>query len=246
MEFFDISFLAAFLAGLATFFSPCLAPVLPGFFAFLGSENSGPFDRAQGPEKISRKKYFFATLTFISGFLLIFILLGIGAKFLGTPLGAYKSVFEKVGGIFLLFLGVFLLGLIKIPVLYQTKKFSVFKTSSKILKNFFFGVTFGFAWTPCIGPILGSVLYFASGKNTAFEGAILLAFFALGIALPFLLFSLFVPEISKLMRKIIPLVKVSKYVTGVFLILLGITLFFGYLGEISGYFTQQFGTGFVF
>jgi len=238
MSFFDISFWLAFLAGVATFFSPCLLPVLPGFFAFLG-EN--------GKHGKSRKMMFISTLLFVMGFLLVFVLLGIGAEMFGKPLAAHRRFFEVVGGFFLLFLGFFLLGFIRIPLLLKERRIPLFfRHSSWGIKNFLFGVTFGFAWTPCIGPILGSILFFATGKESALEGGILLAFFAFGIALPFLLFSLFVPEITHLLQKFRPLVRISKYVIGSFLLFLGAALLFGVLGEISGFFTAQLGTGFIF
>lgn len=231
----DLSLLTAFVAGIASFFAPCTIPVLPGFFAFLGGKNTA-----------SRWHMFGEMLLFVAGFMVIFIALGVGVNFLGQPLTANKVWFERIGGLLLVFFGIVMTGLLPFPWLTAQKRLRPLHVSSKILENFLFGATFGFAWTPCIGPVLGTILYFATGEETAIKGGVLLFLFSLGLALPFLIAALFVPELSKVLRKISWLARYSQRIFGALIIAIGVLLFFGQLGPLSGLLIQKLGTGLTF
>ena len=243
MDFFDISFGTAFLAGFVTFFSPCIIPVLPGFFAFLGGQQAGRSEQ----KPATRWKIFGETFVFALGFSVVFILLGIGINFLGKPLAAQREVFERIGGVLLVLFGTMLLGIIPVHPIFNTNKLlKSVRFHSHMLQNFVFGAIFGFAWVPCIGPILGSVLFLATGEENATAGGILLLFFSIGLAIPFLIFSLFVPELSKVLRKISLFARYSRIIFGGILIVLGILLFFGKLAQYSGLLIQKMGTGLIF
>ena len=243
MDFFGITFWTAFIAGIATFFAPCIIPVLPGFFAFLGGRQASRSNQ----DIATRWKIFGETAVFVLGFTVVFVLLGIGANFLGKPLAAQREIFEKIGGGLLVIFGLALTGVIPVhPIFRSNKLLQSIHFHSHILQNFVFGAIFGFAWIPCIGPILGSILFLATGEESASAGGILLFFFALGLAMPFLIFSLFVPELTKVLKKISLFARYSRIIFGGILILLGVLLFFGKLGEYSGLLIDKLGTGLVF
>lgn len=240
MDPFQIQFSTAFLAGIASFFAPCIIPVLPGFFAFLAGASP---DR----QKPSRFRVFRATLLFALGFTVMFVLFGMGVNFLGKPLAAHRLLFEKFGGILLIISGILLSGKIRLPFSFgQNSLVNTVKNTADGIRNFLLGITFSIAWIPCIGPILGTILYLATGVETAQRGGVLLFVFSLGLAFPFLLFSLLTPELSKMLRRISFLAKFSRIIISLVFIALGILLFFGKLGTYSGLLIQKFGTGLVF
>src|SRR6185295_12477852 len=239
MDALGITFWTALLAGIATFFSPCIIPVLPGFFAFLGGTKS--------QTKLSRLKIFGATIVFVLGFSITFVLLGIGANFLGESLSVNRVLFEKIGGVLIICFGLFAADILPWKITAPTNGvIKLVSHSAYGLKNLLFGMTFGFAWLPCIGPILGTILFLATGEKTATEGGLLLFVFSLGIAVPMLLFSLITPELSKVLRKIKPFARFAHLFFAVIMIVLGVLLFFGKLETISGLLVEKLGTGFAF
>ncbi|HEX9664211.1 MAG TPA: cytochrome c biogenesis protein CcdA, partial [Patescibacteria group bacterium] len=165
----------AFIAGLITFLAPCTLPLVPAYLGFISGVS---IEDLGDPEKIKkvRGKIFLNGLFFVIGFSAIFVMFGVAAGLIGTLFGAYRIWLARLGGIFVIIFGLFMLNVVKLPFLSKEVKVripSIFK-KGKILNSFILGTVFGFGWTPCVGPILGSVLLLASSSATAFQGALML------------------------------------------------------------------------
>ncbi|MBI2633849.1 MAG: sulfite exporter TauE/SafE family protein [Parcubacteria group bacterium] len=207
----------AFLAGLLTFLAPCTLPLVPAYLSFISGQTA------------SRAKVVYNGLFFILGFSAIFILFGTLVGFLGQTLVPYRIILTKVAGIFVILFGLSLLGVFKIPVRAFRLPLPVLERG-KPINSFLIGAAFGFGWTPCVGPILGSILLLASTAATALKGALLLAIFSSGLAIPFLLVAFGFGSASRVIEKISPGLGVVEKIGGVFLILLGYLLFTNQMG----------------
>ena len=162
----DLSFAIAFSAGLLSFLSPCVLPLIPSYLAFLLGDYSD--------QKKEDKSYSIVpALIFIAGFTVIFILLGLSATFLGRFLMRNQAVLRKISGIVIIIFGLHISGIIKLKWLYYEKKLNITKRSNKYVQSFILGVGIALAWTPCIGPILSSILILAGNSQNLMTGGLL-------------------------------------------------------------------------
>lgn len=228
----QISLVAAFTAGLITFFAPCTFITLPVFFSYLSVSLANTPDKS-----FSRWRTFAGAVFYVCGFLLVFTLLGLTASKLGQLLFYNKEIFIKLGALIIIFFGLFILfgeKFSRLQFLYQEKKFRVNGNFAK--KSFFLpfiiGITAAFAWTPCIGPILGSILLLASTTQNAGQGALLLFVYGLGINLPFLLLAMAATRASIFVKRFKSLAVKLQKITAVIMIILGIILFLGWFNSI--------------
>jgi cytochrome c-type biogenesis protein len=219
----DISLIIpAFIAGLASFFMPCTFPLVPSFIAFItGGYKS---EERNGSIRDEKLHTLVNALTFILGFSTVFVFFGIIAGLIGNHLGQFRVILSRVGGIVIIIFGILLMDVIKIQSLQKSFKIS----PPKILKpgtpgsSFIVGASIGLGWSPCIGPILGSILLLASTSTTVFQGAILLTFFSIGLGLPFFITAIFGVSILEKLNSKKKLLKYMNIVGGILLILLGI------------------------
>lgn len=224
-------FISAFFAGLISFIMPCTFPLVPGFLAFIaGTAEDGIKSKSVLKVKMMRN-----ALLFVLGFSSVFIMFGMAAGLIGRTLGEYRQILNKISGIVIVIFGLFMLDLIKIPKLTNNKSLFVpkFLEPGSSSSSFLLGLALGFGWTPCIGPILGSILLLASTSSSVLTGGLLLGTFALGQAIPFLILALLGASI---LPKLSDFNKILKYISrigGVFLILLGIMQFTGRLGYLT-------------
>lgn len=224
MEFLPL-LIPAFIAGILTFIAPCTLPLVPAYLGFISGVSA---DELKDPTKKSkaRAKIFFNGLFFVVGFSLVFIVFGTLAGFVGSSLLPYRVWLSRIGGVFVIIFGLFMMNVLKLPFLAQEKRLkipAVFdrgKPSTSLL----IGLAFGFGWTPCVGPILGSILLLASTSTTALQGALLLTVFSAGLAIPFLLIALGIGSASERIEKFSKYIKVASFIGGIFLVLLGILL----------------------
>ena len=228
----NISYIVAFTAGFLTFLSPCLLPIIPSFIAYItGISLSDMNDPAR--KAGAKRKAMVHSLCFIIGFSLIFILLGLTATFIGKALFHYQKAIQIGGGILIILFGLYLTGALKLDFLGKEAKIRVRSEGASYVGSFLIGVTFAAAWTPCAGPILGSILLLAGTRTSVIEGAKLLSVYSLGIALPFfitaLLINTFVAHLNKL-KKFISIVNV---ISGIFLIIVGVLIMTNYLSVIA-------------
>ena len=231
--------LIAFGAGLISFLSPCVLPLIPGYISYISG---------QSLQEILNKKEinFFPLILFCFGFSTVFVILGASASFLGQTLLQNSEILRIAAGIIIIIFSLQLIGIINIPYLNFEKRFDA-KESRNILFPYVIGVAFGFGWTPCIGPILGSILALASIEETLSRAVILLILYSLGLTIPFVLSGYLIQKFllfSKNFRKNINLI--SK-IGGIILLITGILVFTNQLQVIGFYiieifpFMQKFG-----
>lgn len=220
-------FLSVFLAGILSFFSPCILPLLPVYAGVLLDDKDGN-QSSTGKFSISVGSLL-RTLAFIAGISFIFVLLGYGAGFLGDLL--YASWFQYVTGTIIILLGLHQMEVLRFKGLYKEKRLQLQgqgQNRNGYSQAFLLGLTFSFAWTPCVGPVLGSVLALAaSGGSGAWQGAVLMLLYTLGLALPFLALALASSYVLKHFRKLHPYLGTLKKVGGFLIILMGILVLLG-------------------
>jgi cytochrome c-type biogenesis protein len=237
----DIGLGVAFLAGLVAFFSPCILPVIPAYVSYFAGVGLADLkEKTQREQRFYRHKIFRHSLLFVFGFLSIFVLLGLATGAAASLLAINKETLQRVGGVFMILLGIYLMEIFNIPWLYKQIKFDVQKKFTRFqwVNAFLTGVTFGFAWTPCIGPVLGTILFFATFAGGSTEGVILLLSFALGLGVPFIAVALGIQRFLPFIQR---LGKYTAYVhkaAGVIILLMGLLLLVGWFNPILGYFIR--------
>lgn len=231
----------AFIAGLLTFLAPCTLPLAPGYLAFIsGVSLAGLNDPAKARQ--ARWRIFFNGLFFVIGFSVVFIFLGTLAGLVGQVLLPYRFWLGRIGGIFVIIFGLFMLNILKIPFLskdFQIKVPAIFKRGH-VVNSLLLGLAFGLGWTPCIGPIIGSVLTIAATGSTVGQGTFLLAMFSLGLAIPFLVIAIGVGSASTHLNKMSKYLKIISIIGGLFLIFLGALMLANKIGVWTSYFYQIF------
>lgn len=209
------SYAAAFVAGLVTFLAPCTLPLVPAYITFLGGANH----RAATP----RRQILWTALLFILGFSLVFMIFGGLAGFFGTVLGPARLLLQRIGGIIVIVLGLSMLGVLRLPFLQRSFQARVpgLARLPAGRRSFLFGIILGSGWTPCVGPILGTILFLAASTTTVLSGISLLAVYSLGLAVPFLIVALFYSRAAHLIARVAPLSRGIEIVAGLFLLFLG-------------------------
>ena len=179
----------AFIAGLASFLSPCILPLIPSYLSYITGLSVEELSQAPSRKNAWRKISVHALL-FILGFSTVFIILGTTATVLGQVFAQHQPTFRKVGGVLIFLLGAYLAGFLKIGFLSKERKFSLPNHPTGFLGSFLVGVIFSFGWTPCVGPILASILVLAGASQSLREGIVFLCVYSLGLGIPFLLSAL--------------------------------------------------------
>lgn len=228
----SISFLAAFLAGILSFASPCLFGLIPAYVGYLGgtaaSAVADPNGKKGNPTpnspSSSRWRTFSHAVAFVLGFGTVFVALGASASFLGVLLGQHLRLVQVAGGLLLVLLGLHTMGILRIPALYMERRLH-FNPSRRLgyLSSFLVGVIFATGWTPCVGPILGGILFLATGEAPS-QGVMLLSIYTLGLGLPFLLTGLAFERMSGLLRRLNRTMHFVSLLSGVFLLAVGFLL----------------------
>lgn len=225
MEIGFIFIISIFFAGILTFLAPCTLPLVPAYLGFISGVDQ---DALKNPEtaKVARRKIFLNGLAFIVGFSLVFIAFGVLAGIAGQALAPYRIWLARIGGVLVILFGLFMLGFFKLPFFQSDKRIPIPKwlTLGKPSSSLFIGGTFALGWTPCVGPILGSVLLLAGTSATAVQGGFLLAVFSLGLAIPFLIIALLFSRATRYIDSISKYLKWVSLIGGMFLILLGALL----------------------
>lgn len=213
---------AAFLAGLITFLAPCTLPLVPAYLGFISGVSRDDFTDATKASG-ARRKVLRNALAFVLGFSIIFVLFGLLVGLLGAALVPFQIWLTRVGGVFIIFFGLFLLGVFNISFLQIEKRMKMpsFLTVGKPSSSFVIGSAFAFGWTPCVGPVLGSILALAAVSSTAWKGAFLLAIFSLGLAVPFIATAVLFLSATKYIRAITKYLAWVQKIGGVILLLVG-------------------------
>ncbi len=231
----------AFIAGILTFLAPCTLPLVPGYLGFISGVSANDL---QDPTKakIARRKIFLNGVLYVIGFSLVFIILGSLFGLGGAAFFKYRIWLSRIGGVFVIFFGLFMMGVLKLPFLNFEKHVGSIKAMKpgNPVSSLIFGAAFAFGWTPCVGPILGSILTLAAAGGTIGQGALLLSVFSLGLAVPFLLIALSIGSASVYLNKIGKYLNIVSTIGGAFLIFFGVLLLTNKLGAWTAYFYQFF------
>ncbi|OQY04690.1 MAG: cytochrome C biogenesis protein [Desulfobacteraceae bacterium 4572_123] len=217
-----VHFPAAFIAGLLSFFSPCVLPLIPAYFTFISGFSMEELTSDCNAE--TRRKVFLATLSFVSGFSSVFILMGGSASLIGSFIIKYKDIIRIAGGILIIILGIHLTGLFHIRKLDFEKRIHLNKKPLHFFGTFLIGMAFAAGWSPCIGPMLGSILIIAGSNESVLRGIALLAVYSAGLAIPFIILSGFINMLLIFLKKATRVLKYINYVSGSFLIVIGLLL----------------------
>ena len=231
----ELSIPIALVAGLVSFLSPCVLPLVPGYISMLSGATIEELKVGASPALMSR--ILRNSLSFVAGFSIVFVVLGASATAVGKFLLAERTTFNLVAGIIVIVFGLHLTGLVKIPLLYREARLTTGEPRRGLAGAFLLGFAFAFGWTPCIGPILAAILALAAQRHTVLQGMFLLAVYSAGLALPFLLTSVGLGQFLKLyggFRKHLQTVEIS---SGVLLIALGLLMATNKFTVISRYFS---------
>jgi cytochrome c-type biogenesis protein len=224
--------LAAFFAGILSFLSPCVLPLVPGYVSLISGAS---VEELQSSERRVLDTVMLHSVTFVLGFSVVFIALGAVATGVGQVVNEYHSLLTKVAGIIVIIFGLHLTGILKIKALYADKRLHDVKGSSSAVGSFAVGFAFAFGWTPCIGPILATILVLAGAQGTVLKGIVLLAVYSLGLAVPFLLTSLGVDRFLVFYSRFRKHLHTVEVLSGILLIAIGVLIFLNNLRLLSGY-----------
>lgn len=233
----SLGFAVAFTAGLLSFLSPCVLPLVPSYLGFLTGLTA---------EDIRGRKHLALVhaILFVAGFSLIFILLGAGATALGRALNIYQVWIQRIGGLLIIAFGLVLLNVIKVGFFQQERRYELREKPVGYLGSLLVGIAFGAGWTPCIGPILGGILTLASTQGQVSQGVTLLAVYSAGLAVPFLIAALALESFFSWFQRFRRYLPWVQRVSGVLLILVGFLLVTGSFTRMSGW-LQKLTPGFV-
>ena len=224
--------LAAFLAGVISFLSPCVLPLVPGYVSLISGAS---VETLQDADSKLLRSVLVNSLTFILGFSVVFISLGAVATGVGQITHRYHRELEIIAGLVVFVFGLHLTGLLKINALYADKRLHGIKGSASPIGAFLVGFAFAFGWTPCIGPILSVILVMAGSQDTVMKGIVLLAVYSLGLAVPFLLTSLGVNRFLAFYSRFRRHLHTVEVISGVFLIIFGLLIATNNFTRLSGY-----------
>jgi cytochrome c-type biogenesis protein len=230
----QVSFALAFGAGLASFLSPCVLPVVPGYVTFVTGVTLDGY-RSDRRQAVRRQAAVHAGL-FVLGFSLLFIALGASATALGTVVRRALPLIQQIGGAVIALFGLYMLGVVRMPLLLQERRVQLASKPAGMLGSVIAGVAFGAGWTPCIGPVLASILLYAGISSTVQHGAALLAAYALGLGVPFFVaavgFNWFLSRTRFLRRWLVPIERAA----GIVMVIAGALLFTGHFALLARFF----------
>jgi cytochrome c-type biogenesis protein len=236
----DVTYLAALVAGLVSFLSPCVLPLVPPYLVYLAGTSLERFADKE-PEPRVRRETVLAAALFVLGFSTVFVALGASASVIGSLIRAYSGPLATIAGIAIIVMGLHFLGLTPIGLLHRQKRLEVAKPVG-LWGAYVMGLAFAFGWTPCIGPILAAILAVAASEQTVTKGASLLAVYSLGLGIPFIIaafaiepFAAFLARFRKYLRRV-------EQTMGALLVLTGIAFLTGSINQMSVWLLEMFPT----
>ncbi|RME98698.1 MAG: cytochrome c biogenesis protein CcdA [Alphaproteobacteria bacterium] len=232
---FDITYGGAALAGLLSFLSPCILPIVPFFLCYMAGLSLGELQEGEGPSRAVRRRMLFASIAFSLGVITIFVGLGASASFFGQMVRDWFDVLRLIAAAIIFVMGLHFIGLIRIGILYREARIEAGTDASTIFGAYVVGLAFAFGWTPCVGPVLAAILFTAGAQDTAAEGALLLLVYGLGMTLPFVLAALFVQPFLRFMQRFRRHIGVVEKIMGALLIVFAILIATNSMNVISGW-----------
>jgi cytochrome c-type biogenesis protein len=236
----DVTYFGALLAGLLSFLSPCVLPLVPPYLCFLGGTT---FDQLTGEDETPAHVYqtvVLSSVAFVLGFTTVFVILGATATVLGQLVVENLPILSKIAGVVIIIAGLHFLGVIHIPILHREARYHADTRPAGLIGAYVIGLAFAFGWTPCIGPVLGAILAVAAGEDSVRQGVTLLFVYSLGLGIPFILAAIAIkPFMSALQRFRGHLATVEK-VMGALLVLTGILFLTNSMTLIAGWILRTF------
>jgi cytochrome c-type biogenesis protein len=228
----------AIIAGFLSFISPCVLPLIPAYLSFISGVSIEQMS-SRSQVRPYAWKIVINTIFFVIGFSLVFVLLGASATSIGSLLGRYLGIFNKVAGVVVFIFGLHLIGVFRIKALNYEKRFHTGEKKMGVIGSVVIGIAFAFGWTPCIGPILGTILTLAAQQNSLNHGILLLLFYSAGLGIPFivtaLLFNYLIGAFGFIKRHF----RAVELISGGLLMLVGVLIFFNLLQRISFYLLEM-------
>ena len=234
----EVGLLAAFGAGTLSFLSPCILPLVPPYLCFLAGISLDELTRENSSPAVTRRS-FVRALAFVMGFALVFIALGAGASTLGRLVSEHLTLLSRIAGIVIILLGLHMLGVFRWFLLMREVRFSVANRPASVIGAFVVGLAFAFGWTPCVGPVLASVLMIAGTDDSVSQGAGLLAAYAAGIGVPFLIAALFTGPFLRWLSGFKRHLGLIEKAMGSALVATGILIFTGAMPVIGGWLQEN-------
>ena len=236
----DVSIGAAFLAGIISFLSPCVLPLVPPYLCFITGASLEQLARGEGAVAVQRRATMLAALMFVMGFATVFVLLGASASFAGQLLRTYLPILAKVAGVFIILMGLNFLGIFKLSIFNREARYHSETRPAGLIGAYAVGLAFAFGWTPCIGPVLAVILTLAASEQDVARGAGLLAIYSAGLGIPFLLAAAGVGTFIGFFQKFRRHMLTVERVMGVLLVLTGIMFLTGALQDLSYWLIDAF------
>jgi len=234
-----VSLATAFLAGLVSFASPCVLPIVPGYLSFISGVNLARFKEELAPAGLARRVAV-TSLAFVLGFSTVFVALGAAATLVGELLQEHKRALGMVGGVVVIVLGLHTAGVLRLEWLLYEKRAEIRNRPLGLLGAYVVGLAFAFGWTPCIGPILGAILLYASQQETVGQGVVLLLAYSAGLGIPFVLSGLAINGFFAVFSRLRAHMRAVEYVSGALLVGVGLLLVTDRLTVLAQYFSRLF------
>jgi len=240
---FEVTYAGAFLAGLLSFLSPCVLPLVPPYLCFLGGLTIEDLATEQeSGQRAASLGVFYAALGFVLGFTTVFVLLGASASAIGGVLSDHLDILGKVAGVVIIAMGLHFLGILRLSFLYREGRFHLADRPAGLLGAYIVGLAFAFGWTPCVGPVLAAILFVAAAEESVGHGALLLTVYALGIGLPFLAASLAARPFMAFMARFRRGMGLVEKTMGAFLVVTGLLFLTGSMADIAYWLLDTFPT----
>ncbi len=228
----EVSIIIAFAAGVLSFLSPCVLPLFPSYITYITGKSFEDIKSSAASLNI-RKVTAVHSLLFIAGFSAVFVVLGVTFVYLGSFFGIRRMWLERIGGILIIVLGLHIAGVLNLKFLNLGKKVTVDNRKISYLSSFLIGMAFAVGWSPCVGPVLSSILIYASTLQEIPKAVVLLLAYSLGLGVPFFVASLAVNQFLFLFNRFKAVMRFIPVITGLFLIFIGVFLFLGKFSELS-------------
>ena len=238
----SVTLLGAFSAGIISFVSPCVLPLVPPYLAYMAGVSLDELRLANSASEatVARRHVIIAALSFVAGFTTVFILLGASAWLIGQVANYYRTELGILAGVLIIAMGLHFLGVFRIPLLYREARVTLNDTPPGAVGSYLMGLAFGFGWSPCIGPVLSTILSVSASQETVSQGAILLLVYSLGLGIPFLITALFTGPFMAAMRHFRKHLGSVERVMGVALVVTGVVFITGGMSFISQWLIETF------
>ncbi len=240
MDPFQISYAGALMAGLLSFFSPCVLPLIPAYLCFLGGASLDELTAEGGVDREVSKRVFISAFSFVAGFTTVFIMMGATATAISQVVIQHINTLSTIAGVVIIIFGLHYMGLFRIGFLNFEKRFHIENKPSGVVGSYLLGLAFAFGWTPCVGPILATILMVAAGSDSVLYGTSLLSAYAAGIGVPFLIAALAVKPFMSFMARFRKHMHKVEITIGLLLVATGIAILTGSLADVAQWLLETF------